>query len=488
MLTFLMQSPAFLAAPPRIVIVGAGISGLSAAYQLKKDYGLDAQVYEASERVGGRVFTKSYPKEGVRVELGASFIDNDHYAIRALAEELQLKLAPLKNEGRGERIFLFDGKTLNLCELYNLFLPTLKLIQRDLDQISREKRENDAEITATEAQIDKLTIRQYLNSLDAPELFHRLVDATQFTEYGARIDKMTAMSLLDLITIDFAHQSFAMDGQLGDEGHKISGGNSLVPQRLAELLTYPIKLHHQLTEVSLMDDNRTFNLRFLHNNEIVNVEADYLILALPTPVLKDNIKIDHEKLLNKNISKVIQQFIYGNVTKFIMVFREPVWRTNPGEMVEILSDKYDIWESSFNELGNNNFHLTIYTGEPDALVDMDQNPQSSAEEVLQHLETLIPNIRSAYIGNAPSMHWPTNPFTKGAFSGVFLPGQWAERKIVENPGVGNIAFSGEQWSLDHAGFMEGGIETGQWAARYIGDRVMINLQTEKERGQRSKDS
>lgn len=470
----LLFTPLLWAKDPRIAVVGAGMSGLSAAYQLQKDYGLDAQVYEASNRVGGRIYSKNYPELGVTVELGASFIDEDHHAIKALAAEFGLKLTSLKENGREERIYLFDGKVLDRQQIYQLFLPTLRRINADLEQIAIEKLATSNELTPREAELDQLTIRQYLDSLDAPELFYRLADATQFTEYGAHIDQLNALSLLDLIAIDLAHGNFEMDGQLGDEGHKIQGANSLVPENLAQRLRYPVKFDYQLTEVS-QNHNGSFNLLFSHENKIEIIEVDYLLLALPTPLLKNAIKIDHQKLLNQNISKVINDFAYGNVTKFIMVFSEPVWRTHPGKMVDILSDKYDIWESSFNENNHGLYHLTIYTGGSEALNDRDKDPNRFVEEILQHLEGLYPKIRGAYLGHVPSLHWPSYAFSQGAFSGVFLPGQWGQRSLVREPGQGNIAFAGEQWCMEYAGFMEGALRSGQWAAHYIGKKARAKL-------------
>lgn len=459
-----------LDAQPRIVIVGAGASGLSAAFHLKKEFGLDAQVYEASDRIGGRIYTKVQP--GIKVELGASFVDQDHTLLISLAKELGLELAALKDTGRNGRIYLFDNKTLDMSELFETFLPTLKRIQEDINQIEKERSLLAYnELSKKELELDQLSIKDYLEMLHAPSMFVRLVDATQFTEYGARIHKLNALSLLDLISIDLDNKQFTMDGQLGDEGHKIDGGNSLIPEKLAQSLNYPVYLGYQLTEIAHNEKSNTYSLDFYHNKSIEKIEADYVILALPNPVLKNNIKMDHEKLLNHSISKVINEFLYGNVTKFIMVFSKAPWRKEPAELVEILSDRYDIWESSFNERGNDNYHLTVYMGEPDSFVDMDQNPERFADEVLGHLEILYPDIRSAYLGHVPSMHWPSHPFYHGAFSGVFLPGQWGLRHLTQSPGVGNLAFAGEQWSLHNAGFMEGALETGRWAAQYIGERA-----------------
>ena len=66
------------AAGKTLVVTGAGLTGLNAAYQLKKA-GIRADVYEAGARVGGRVLTHTgLVGKGLTIELGAEFINTDH--------------------------------------------------------------------------------------------------------------------------------------------------------------------------------------------------------------------------------------------------------------------------------------------------------------------------------------------------------------------------------------------------------------------------
>jgi len=76
----------------RVVVVGAGIAGLHCAYRLQQA-GVDVTVYEASTRVGGRMFTaRDDAYDGQVFELGGELIDTGHVNIRQLAEELQIEL------------------------------------------------------------------------------------------------------------------------------------------------------------------------------------------------------------------------------------------------------------------------------------------------------------------------------------------------------------------------------------------------------------
>lgn len=76
----------------KIVIVGAGLAGLTCAYRLKQA-GITATIYEASERVGGRCWTRrGYFQDEQIVERGGELIDTCHKEIQELAKELDLEL------------------------------------------------------------------------------------------------------------------------------------------------------------------------------------------------------------------------------------------------------------------------------------------------------------------------------------------------------------------------------------------------------------
>ncbi len=75
---------------PVIAIIGGGLAGLTCAYRLRQG-GLDATVYEAAPRLGGRCYTlRNFFDENQTIERGGELIDSDHVHIRRLARELEL--------------------------------------------------------------------------------------------------------------------------------------------------------------------------------------------------------------------------------------------------------------------------------------------------------------------------------------------------------------------------------------------------------------
>jgi len=86
------------ASAPKIVVVGAGLDGLNAAWQLKKA-GLHADVYEAAGCIGGRVFTlENAVGPRLSSDLGGSSIDSNHTEMLTLAQELKAELLDYEDD------------------------------------------------------------------------------------------------------------------------------------------------------------------------------------------------------------------------------------------------------------------------------------------------------------------------------------------------------------------------------------------------------
>jgi monoamine oxidase len=87
---------------PRIAIVGAGIAGLNAALTLQ-DAGLSCSIYEASDRIGGRMHSDAITwADGMVSEWCGEFIDGDHETLLQLIKRFGLRTVDL-GRARGDR-------------------------------------------------------------------------------------------------------------------------------------------------------------------------------------------------------------------------------------------------------------------------------------------------------------------------------------------------------------------------------------------------
>src|SRR5690349_8751241 len=115
---------------PRIAIVGAGIAGLNAALTLQ-DAGLTCDVYEAADRVGGRMHSDTTTwSDGVVSEWCGEFIDGDHTAMHGLIKRFGLETRDLDREraSRSRPLLYFFGRAYSgedLAEDFQALAPIL---------------------------------------------------------------------------------------------------------------------------------------------------------------------------------------------------------------------------------------------------------------------------------------------------------------------------------------------------------------------------
>ena len=122
------------ATPSRVVVVGAGLAGLTCAYRLRQA-GIAADVYEASDRIGGRCWTlRGAFADGQLVERGGELIDQGHNEIRSLAQELGLRLDNLlRAEANGtELLGYFDGAPYTYADMTDEIKQVWQKIHADV--------------------------------------------------------------------------------------------------------------------------------------------------------------------------------------------------------------------------------------------------------------------------------------------------------------------------------------------------------------------
>ena len=124
-----------------VVVVGAGIAGLTCAWRLRQA-GVRAHVYEAQERVGGRMFSlRDHFADGQVCELGGELIDSGHVRMRALAGELGLALDDLSDDPTAAfgDLWFCGGRRYGEQDILREFAPLALAIKRDADTLPDEQ-------------------------------------------------------------------------------------------------------------------------------------------------------------------------------------------------------------------------------------------------------------------------------------------------------------------------------------------------------------
>jgi monoamine oxidase len=452
---------------PTVAIVGSGIAGLNAAYQLKK-LGITATVYEAKPFIGGRIQSRAVVNDSLINELGGSFVNTDHEDILELVDEFGLELfnriEDVSQSEFPESAYYFDGRAFSEADLIKFLRPLA-------DQLATDAALLDEDFDTYAPQFDQLSVTDYLNQhtdkILAP-VVRKLTENAIRTECGVEPRDSSALQLLFIVLL--------VDGNTvtpigSDETYYIKGGSSRLIESLANALPEQIRVNSPLTE--LRSHNQGFHLTFNGNSV---VEADYVILALPFTALR---RVNIQLSLPGTLRRFIDELNLGKNEKLFAGFDRRVWLQDQGFTLDVWTDLgfSSMWEETQRQPEQSEASLTFFLGGDETRVAR-RNPNGLARRFLNRLNQVIPGIQNAATGQFYRTNWADDPYIGGGYTSFGL-GQYLEfSEFVyiesDNPeerqdvSVGNLVFAGEHLSDEFFGYMNGGAQTGRLAAQVIG--------------------
>ena len=454
-----------VATSARVVVVGAGLAGLTCAYRLKRS-GIIATVYEANTRLGGRCWTRRGDfAQGQIAEHGGELIDQGHTTIRQLAQELGLPLDNLlAAEPNGSTIFLnFDGVAYSYRDAVRDLKRIWQPLHRDLIQAGYPTLYNN--YTVRGAQLDQMSVTDWINqtvpsAVNSP--LGQLLQVAYTIEYGAECDVQSALNLIYLLGYNSPGQ-FTVFGQSNEKYH-VRGGNDQIVTRLAGLLGSQVVTDRPLVALRRNPDG-TYTLTFQINDHFTDVTADRVVLALPFSILKDSVDLTQAEFSELKMI-AIQELAMGSNSKLNLQFDSRPWgalRCNG----ETYSDRgyQATWDVTRAQPGSAGI-LVDYTGGQVADTFGTGTPEEHAAEFFAQIEPVFPGLSSRWNGRATIDWWAGNPYSLGSYS-YWRVGQYTRFAGVEREPQGGVHFCGEHTSIDAQGYLEGAVETGERAADEI---------------------
>ena len=192
---------AYGAAQPSIAIVGAGLAGLTCGYRLKQA-GLNAQIYEASGRIGGRCYSIR-DLSPLIAEHGGELIDQGHTQLRQLAQELGLDLDNLlqAQPSNTEDFFWVNGGKYEYAQLVDDLNAIYQKMHKDVSAASYPTLWNN--YTERGWELDHMSIIDWLDETvpngGSKSNLGRVLDIAYNIEYGAECSVQSSLNLLYLL-------------------------------------------------------------------------------------------------------------------------------------------------------------------------------------------------------------------------------------------------------------------------------------------------
>jgi monoamine oxidase len=450
-----------------VIIVGAGISGLTCAYRLQQN-GVQARVIEAATRVGGRMFSlRNHFPDGQLTELGGEFFDTDHRAILGLAGELGVPIIDLAwANGTQGNAYWFGGKLIPTdTHLIDAFRPVAAKI---IEQIG-ECRENCGvdwqNHPPAGIALDRKSISQWLQENQIGSPIADILKVAYTGEYGLDPDQQSALNLVCLIGTEPG--AFELLGESDERFHAVEG-NDMIPQRLAQRLEREVELGTQLVRLGQTSDGR-HELTVQRGATREVLKADTVVISLPFTMLR---KVEIDPALWEKLPPAQRQAIrelgYGTNAKLICGFDRRVW-AEKGYTGATFSDLgyQSCWETSRGQAGTHGL-LTNFLGGQAGVDLADGSEGDHAKKFVGQVDKLFPGVTKAFTGEAVRFTWPTYPHTLGSYT-CYKPGQYQAFAGAEGLATGGLHFCGEHTSSNYSGFMNGGVESGERVAREVLD-------------------
>lgn len=444
--------------PKRVVIVGAGLAGLSAGYELKRA-GHTPIILEAQQRVGGRVHTLRDPfTEGLYAEVGAMRIPRAHTLTMSYVEKFGLKTNDFTMDNPNAYYYMggrkvraseaakdpsllgFDvseqekGKTAG--KMYEAALkPLLDLLERDGDKAWEE----------IVAKYDQYSTREFLElngwSEGMIEMFGLL----------ANQESVMNSSFLELFRED--------SGNYYTNMIELDGGTDRLPHAFLPELKDNIRFGAKMIAMDQSPTDVTIHYRTQAGR--FEEKGDYAIITVPFPVLRH---VEVLKPFTRAKNRAIRQLHYDASAKILFQCKRRFWEEDDGIFGGGTMTDLPIRNLYYPDHGRETGRgviLASYTWSEDAQRWGSLKPDDRIVQALDDVAEIHPQITKEFEVGASWM-WHDDEFAGGAFA-LFDPGQQTllQDEIVKPEG--RIHFAGEHASLYHA-WIQGAFESGLRAA------------------------
>jgi monoamine oxidase len=424
----------------RIVVVGAGLAGLCAAYELAAA-GHDVTIFEARERPGGRVLTLREPfADGLYAEAGAMTISSSHALPIRYARQFELPLIEVKSPA-GAFITYIQGRGVSRSTSARKYFG---------DALSASAGADAADWPPTALQhYDAMTVGELWRKNGAPEEDLEVLRLGFLGLLGDGIDAISALNGLRETALRLP----------ADQHFRIEGGNDKLPKAFAARLRE--RIHYGAPVVRIMHDAASVRVAVKDASGVHQVTADRLICAVPFTTLRD---IEISPAFSPLKQRAIAEALSTSVTRTFLQCRTRFWTA--GGLSGGASTDLPVASLSHvtaDQPGPRGI-LESYTGGANARRLAGMPLPDRLEFVVDQSSRIFSELRSQFEGGT-SISWSTDPWAKGAYA-WFKPGQLALLPPRADQAEGRVHFAGDHTSA-LPGWMQGALASAERVVQEI---------------------
>jgi monoamine oxidase len=434
------------------VVIGAGISGLAAACRLR-DAGAEVVVLEARDRVGGRL-ESAWPREGVWLDLGGTWVGPSQTRVIELAAEYGVETFPQFDEGA--RLLELEGRVRRykgtIPRIGPLTLLDLARMQFGFGRLAKQVASLEPGAPRA-AEIDALSVEDWLTGRRHGERAKQLLGIAGKTIWGAEPRELSL-----LYAAHYVNGAGGLDALLDTEGGaqhwRLTGGAQELALRLAGALGERVRLAHPVQRIDVGAD------AVIASGPAGEFAAGQAIVALPPPLCE---QIEFSPDLPAARSTIQRGTRMGALTKCFALYDEPFWREQnlSGEALSTTGPATLTFDVSPPDASCG--VLLAFVGADEAR-QIDRLSESDARSAVLAGVARLFGERALEPEEWTMRNWVREPFSGGGPVAIAPPGVLTSAGGPPAAPWGRIHWAGTEAAPRWGGYIEGAILAGEHAA------------------------
>jgi monoamine oxidase len=451
----------------RVIVVGAGLAGLCAAYELAA-LGHDVTVLEAQNRPGGRVLTLRAPfSDGLYAETGASRIPTSHALTLGYARRFGLPLVPFEPAGIPSIRYAYRQRTTLTPGAPFEWPAAVPVSQRQLtpaqvrqryvtplvDQITNPFASDW--IPSSFEQYDALTRDEYLRHQGVSDAALHMMNlgSTSMARFRSFLDVLRELAV---------NRELRRRVGTDEEGLlKIDGGNDRLPHAFADRLHDRIR--YRCAARRIEHDSTGARVYFEDGGSLQSAASEYVVCAVPFSIAR---RLQFSPRLSAQKTAAIEKLPYESVTRIYLQCRERYWLREGLSGFADTDHPMEMWDATYGQKGARGILMSYVRG-PKARELARVSEAKQLQFGLTTAEEAYPGAMKAYERGFVKV-WEADPWARGAVA-YLRPGQVLTLDADFGRPEGRIHFAGEHAS-SLRGWMQGALESARRVAKEIDAR------------------